>query len=82
MCMKNQHHLLMLKFSTNQNQITKCLPLRELTLKLNLPTVTVDEIYAEINAGQVWRKRPYNENRNLQINDVGSTVDYGVLPST
>jgi uncharacterized protein (UPF0333 family) len=46
---------------------------------------TVDTIYAEINAGQVWRKHQprsslYNENRS-GINDVGSTVDYGVLPS-
>jgi hypothetical protein len=46
----------------------------------------VDTIYAEINAGQVWRKRQpqsslYQDNRGGQINDVGSTVDYGVLPS-
>jgi CRISPR/Cas system CSM-associated protein Csm4 (group 5 of RAMP superfamily) len=43
----NKIELLLKKFSTNQNEITKSLPLRELTLKLNLPTVTVDDIYAK-----------------------------------
>lgn len=46
---------------------------------------TVDTIYAEINAGQVWRKHTpenlYPDNRSGQINNIGSTVDYGVLPS-
>ncbi len=46
---------------------------------------TVDTIYAEINAGQVWRKRQpqslYHDNRGGLSNDIGSTVDYGVLPS-
>jgi SP family facilitated glucose transporter-like MFS transporter 1 len=45
----------------------------------------VDTIYAEINAGQVWRKRHpqslYHDNRGGQVNDVGSTVDYGILAS-
>ncbi len=43
----NKIELLMIKFSANPNRLTKCLPLRELTLKLNLPTVTIDEIYAK-----------------------------------
>jgi hypothetical protein len=46
---------------------------------------SVDTIYAEINAGQVWRKRPVpllrNEYQGGQINNYGSTVDYGALPS-
>ncbi|CAF2346891.1 unnamed protein product [Rotaria sp. Silwood2] len=46
---------------------------------------TVDTIYAEINAGQVWRKRrpqsQYHEDRLGGNNDVGSTVGYGVLTS-
>jgi len=46
---------------------------------------SVDTIYAEINAGQVWRKRPVqllrNEYQSGQINNYGSTVDYGALPS-
>lgn len=43
----NKIQSLMLKFLKNQNQIRKCLPLRELILKLNTPTVTIDEIYAK-----------------------------------
>jgi SP family facilitated glucose transporter-like MFS transporter 1 len=46
---------------------------------------SVDTIYAEINAGQVWRKRRVqllrSENQGGQINNYGSTVDYGALPS-
>jgi hypothetical protein len=44
---------------------------------------TVDTIYAEINAGQVWRKRqPQSlcyENTIGQNINVGSTVGYEVL---
>ncbi len=43
---------------------------------------TVDTIYAEINAGQVWRKRSHDESRSALINDAGRTVDYGALVST
>jgi CRISPR/Cas system CSM-associated protein Csm4 (group 5 of RAMP superfamily) len=43
----NKIELLLKKFSNNQNEITKSLPLRELTLKLNRPTVTVEDIYAK-----------------------------------
>jgi len=43
----NKIELLMIKFLNNENKITKCLPLRELILKLNIPTVTIDEIYAK-----------------------------------
>jgi len=43
----NKIELLMEKFYNNQNTITKCLPLRDLILKLNLPTVAIDEIYAK-----------------------------------
>ncbi len=46
---------------------------------------SVDTIYAEINAGQVWRERRVqllrSENQGGQINNYGSTVDYGALPS-
>ncbi len=37
----------MIKFVNNQTKITKYLPLRELILKLNTPTVTIDEIYSK-----------------------------------
>jgi hypothetical protein len=44
---------------------------------------TVDTIYAEMNAGQVWRKRQpqslYYENPIGQNINVGSTVGYEVL---
>jgi hypothetical protein len=44
---------------------------------------TVETIYAEMNAGQVWRNRQPQqlsyENRIGQNNDVGSTVNYAVL---
>ncbi len=44
---------------------------------------TVDAIYAELNAGQVWRQRQpqtlYYDGRNEQINDVGNTVNYEAL---
>ena len=43
----NKIELLLKKFTNRQNEITKSLPLRELTLKLNLPSVTVDDIYAK-----------------------------------
>lgn len=43
----NKIESLMLKFVNNQNQIRKCLPLRDLILKLNTPTVTIDDIYAK-----------------------------------
>ncbi len=46
---------------------------------------TVDTIYAELNAGQVWRQRQpqtlYYDDRNEQINDVGNTVNYEPLVS-
>jgi len=35
------------KLEQNSVQLKKCLPLRDLTLKLNQPTVTIDEIYAK-----------------------------------
>lgn len=45
----------------------------------------VETIYAEINAGQVWRRRPVSllrsDNRGGQANEYGSTVNYGALPS-
>jgi len=43
----NKIQLLMEQFYNHQHLITKCLPLRELILKLNMPTVTIDEIYAK-----------------------------------
>ncbi|CAF2899819.1 unnamed protein product [Rotaria sp. Silwood2] len=43
----NKIELLMEKFYNNQNNTTKCLPLREFILKLNMPTVTIDEIYVK-----------------------------------
>jgi hypothetical protein len=43
----NKIKLLIEKLSNNHTQITKCLPLKELILKLNIPTVTIDEIYAK-----------------------------------
>ncbi|CAF3355214.1 unnamed protein product [Rotaria sp. Silwood1] len=43
----NKIELLMQKFDNNQNNIIKCLPLREFILKLNQSTVTIDEIYAK-----------------------------------
>ncbi len=46
---------------------------------------TVEAIYAEISAGQVWRKRQpqslYNENPTEQNINVGSTVGYEALSS-
>jgi hypothetical protein len=46
---------------------------------------SVDTIYAEIKAGQLWRKHrvplQLTENQGGQINNYGSTVDYGALPS-
>ena len=43
----NKIELLMEKLERNSVQLKKCLPLRDLTLKLNQPTVTIDEIYAK-----------------------------------
>jgi len=43
----NKIELLMEKLEQNSVQLKKCLPLRDLTLKLNQPTVTIDEIYAK-----------------------------------
>lgn len=45
----------------------------------------VETIYAEINAGQVWRRRPVSllrtDSRSGQTDGYGSTVAYGALPS-
>ncbi|CAF1401940.1 unnamed protein product, partial [Rotaria sordida] len=43
----NKIELLMKKLYNNQNNIIKYLPLGEFILKLNMPTVTVDEIYTK-----------------------------------
>ena len=43
----NKIELLMNKFSNQETQATKRLPLRDLILNLNKPTVTIDEIYAK-----------------------------------
>ena len=46
---------------------------------------SVDTIYNEIRAGQVWRQRrvplAQREYEGGQINNYGGTVDYDALPS-